>query len=289
MAASFQLPEARQEKSARVLSGAPPRLVPDWQVSKEARVFTASLFTNKKRRQFGLLESPLSDSPALARLPVHSCKLLLLGKARVGKTSTVQKLAGRPVPKSYQETLGVQTSTIYWPVKLTKPSSLGGGAKKNIAFLQLELWDAAERSAPSLNFEKNFTPLANSVNTVAFLFSYTNRRSWEELPEILLNSQQALERFLKVVIGTRADSSTREVTQKEVTNFQLLHGIRVLSIGNVDGAMLSDDITPDGQAGLADIAPLLNGLTEEVVDHLWMQQNQHREGGDRGEGSGLQD
>lgn len=280
MAADFQLPEAKQEKSARVLRGAPPCVIPDWQVSKEARLFTGPLFSGKKRRQFGLLDSPLTDSPALARLPVHSCKLLLLGKSRVGKTSTVQKLTGRPVAKTHQETLGIQTSTVYWPVKLNKPSILGGGTKRNIAFLQLELWDVAERSAQTLNFEKNFSPQLNVINAVAFLFSYTNRRSWEELPEIVVNSQQALEGCLKVVIGTRADSLTRDITQREIANFQSLYSVRVLSIGNIDGAVLSDGVTPDGQAGLADIAPLLNSIADEILQHMWEQQ--------QGDGSKIQ-
>lgn len=262
-------------------------MVADWQVTKEARVFTGSLLSNKKRRQFGLLDNPLGDSPVLARLPVYSCKLLLLGKAGVGKTSTVQKLCGRPVPQNYQETLGVQTSTVYWPVKLSKPSPFGGGAKKNIALLHLELWDSAERVLQSQGFERIVSSGPNSVNAVAFLFSFTNRRSWEELPEIVLNTQHRLESCLKVVIGTRADAVTREVTQSEVANFQSLYGVRVLSIGNVDGPLLSDGVTPDGQAGLTDIAPLLNTLVELVLEQVWGQQRQ-KEGVERGEGS-LQD
>lgn len=285
MAADFQLPSARQEKTARVLAGAPPTVVQDWQVTKEARVFTSSLLNNRKRRQFGLLDNPLDDSPILARLPLYNTKLLLLGRAGVGKTSTVHKLSGRPVPKSYQETLGVQTTTIYWPVKLNKTSRFGGGVKRNTALLQLELWDIGEHVLQSQSFERIVSSWLTSVNAVAFFFSFTNRRSWEELPNLLQSTHHRLEGCLKVIIGTRADSVTREVTLSEVDTFQSLYGVRVLSIGNVDGPLLSDGVTPDGQASLADIAPLLNTLTELVLEHVWEQQHQQwqKEGTDRKE------
>ena len=287
MAADFQLAAARQEKSARVLADAPPSVVPDWQVTKEARVYTGSLINNRRRRQFGLLDNPLDDSPVLARLPIYSTRLLLLGRAGVGKTSTVQKLSGRPVPKSYQETLGVQTSTVYWPVKMSRASRLGGGVKRNTALLQLELWDSGERALQSQIFERIVSSWLTSVNAVAFFFSFTNRRSWEELPDFLQSTQHQLEGCLKVVIGTRSDSVTREVTQSEVDTFQSLYGVRVLSIGNVDGPLLSDGVTPDGQASLADIAPLLNTFAELILEYLWEHQHKQwqREGVEKKEGS----
>ena len=46
------------------------------------------------------------------------CKLFLVGKAGVGKTSTVARLSGRDVPPNHEETLGIHTTNIYWPVKV---------------------------------------------------------------------------------------------------------------------------------------------------------------------------
>lgn len=57
------------------------------------------------------------------------CKLFLVGKAGVGKTSTVARMSGRDVPPNHEETLGIHTTNIYWPVKVS--SALLGSMLNN--------------------------------------------------------------------------------------------------------------------------------------------------------------
>lgn len=66
----------------------------------------------------GILEKPSID-PSYPELKTAKCKLFLVGKAGVGKTSTVARLSGRDVPPNHEETLGIHTTNIYWPVKVS--------------------------------------------------------------------------------------------------------------------------------------------------------------------------
>lgn len=136
-----------------------------WQQTAEARGYINALLKRNKRRSFGenrrnahnshtreyllqimhvrcvastgVLEHPMLDQHR--NLFVLSHKLFLLGKAGVGKTSTVDKLCGRgesimcchvmrlettclshdsDISPSHEETLGIQTTTVYWPAKV---------------------------------------------------------------------------------------------------------------------------------------------------------------------------
>lgn len=66
----------------------------------------------------GILEKPSVD-PSYSEFNTVKCKLFLVGKAGVGKTSTVARLSGRDVPPNHEETLGIHTTNIYWPVKVS--------------------------------------------------------------------------------------------------------------------------------------------------------------------------
>ena len=70
------------------------------------------------KRFLGILEKPSVD-PSYSEFKTVKCKLFLVGKAGVGKTSTVARLSGRDVPPNHEETLGIHTTNIYWPVKVS--------------------------------------------------------------------------------------------------------------------------------------------------------------------------
>jgi len=110
-------------------------IVTGWYESTESRSYFNSLLKRNRRRTFGsnqvarsallyilaffigVLEKPSVD-PSLPELKLIKYKVFLVGKAAVGKTSTVARLSGRDVPLNHEETIGVQTTNIYWPVKV---------------------------------------------------------------------------------------------------------------------------------------------------------------------------
>ena len=80
----------------------------------------------------GILEKPSVD-PSYSQFKTVKCKLFLVGKAGVGKTSTVARMSGRDVPPNHEETLGIHTTNIYWPVKVS--SALLGSMLNNVNIL----------------------------------------------------------------------------------------------------------------------------------------------------------
>jgi len=92
-------------------------IVTGWYESTESKSYFNSLLKRNRRRTFGMLEKPSID-PSLPELKSVKYKVFLVGKAAVGKTSTVARLSGRDVPANHEETLGVHTTNIYWPVKV---------------------------------------------------------------------------------------------------------------------------------------------------------------------------
>ena len=231
----------------------------DWQLSREARIYMNPLIRRKKRVLFGLLEHPSFVSPLMKKAPVHHCKMFLYGKAAIGKTSTVMKLAGQHVPRLHQETLGVQTTTIYWPAKLMGP-------QEHIELMQIEFWDTGERALRK--FEHILPSCLSGTNCIAFLFSYADRNSWLELPNIITQATATgkIDSHLKIVIATRADSSEYQVTQEEVEQFEQEHNISVLSICNVNNWFTSEGAL-DGQKEIEDVTVFLNTLTKLILEH----------------------
>lgn len=247
------------EGSNSRFNGGPELVVEGWQLSREARIYLNSIFKRKQRTQFGLLEHPSYLSPLIKKSPVHTCKMFLYGKSGIGKTSTVLKLAGQLVPQYHQETMGIQTTSIYWPVKLT-------GKSDQVDLLEIEFWDTGERALRK--FDHILPSCLNSTNCIAFVFSFADRSSWIELPDIIsqATSTGQIESHLKVVIATRADSAQSHVTKDEIAQFEYSHQMKVLSIGNVNNSLTSDG-TIDGLNDIKNIANFLNTLAQLVLDH----------------------
>lgn len=242
------------------------RVVKDWQLTREARTYLNGLYKRKKRVQFGLLEHPAIISPLLRKSPVHTSKIFLYGKAGIGKTSTVMKLAGLPVPQSHQETLGIQTTNIYWPLKMREDSPV-------VDLLQVELWDTGERTMRK--FEHILPTCLSSTNSIAFFFSYNDRSSWDELPDIITQAIATgkINSHLKIVIATKTDTSEHKVKQEEVDQFEKSYHIKIIPISNVK--LLNSDSSLDGQRELSDICTPLNTLSELILNHEKEQLLQH--------------
>ncbi|KAK7481381.1 hypothetical protein BaRGS_00027337 [Batillaria attramentaria] len=111
-------------------------------------------------RQYGLLEHP--HIPSHMHLEEVTYKVMVVGKAGVGKTSTVARLTGSEVPLTHNETPGLQTSTVYWPGRI---QHLG----KNVLF-NIQLFDAGD--AALKRYDHILPACKDRVDAILFLFSF---------------------------------------------------------------------------------------------------------------------
>lgn len=227
-----------------------------WQQTPAARGYINSLLKKNKRKHFGVLERPYEGENK--ELPILHKKLFLVGRSGVGKTSTVDKLCGRDIRTSHEETVGIQTHTVYWPVKLSSPNV--------VMLVQLELWDTGERALNK--FDHILPTCQTSTDGTLLFFSYEDRRSWDDLPRLMSVMYREDGANLRVVVGTHSDSLQREVTNAEVEQFQLEHAVLVLPIANRSGPRLpSDPTSPDGREAIKVITPFMNTLTQILLAH----------------------
>ncbi|XP_052648360.1 ciliogenesis and planar polarity effector 2 [Harpia harpyja] len=223
-------------------------LEPGWLLSPAGRPYLDSIFPKNQRRVFGLLERPALP-PNLA-VPTVTYKLFLSGKSGVGKTALVATLAGTPVPPIHHETLGIEATTVYWPAKLR--------ASGRPVIFQLQFWDCGDGALKK--FEHLLPACKEEADAVLFLFSFTDRSSFEELPAQMSRVVGPdEENLVRVVVGTKFDLSPQaDVTEGDVTAFEETWGLPVLRAGSGPGAR-------GGREGLARVAPLLDAL----VERLW--------------------
>ncbi|XP_066838228.1 ciliogenesis and planar polarity effector 2 [Anser cygnoides] len=217
---------------------------PGWLLTPAGRPYLASILHKNQRRVFGLLERPTLP-PALA-VPTARYKLFVAGKSGVGKTALVAALAGTPAPTAHRETMGIEASTVFWPAKPR-------GAERPVMF-QLQLWDCGESALRK--FDHVLPACKEEADAVLFLFSFTDRASFEELPARLARVVAPGEDLLRVVVGTKFDLAAHaDVTEEDLAAFEGTWGLPVLRAGGAGG----------GREGLARVAPLLDAL----VGRLW--------------------
>ncbi|XP_078235597.1 ciliogenesis and planar polarity effector 2 isoform X2 [Pogona vitticeps] len=204
----------------------------------------------------GMIERPVL-SPQLAA-DVAGYKVFVSGKSGVGKTALVAKLAGLEVPLAHHETTGIQTTTVYWPAKLRESG--------RALFFRFSIWDCGD--AVLKKFDHILPSCTEKVDGFLFLFSFTDRASFEELPSQISRVTEGAKNAVKMVIGTKFDQFAHsDVTEHDVAAFCHTWGLPVLRAKSINAPLLADGQSLDGRAGLSDMAHLLNGLSE----HLWRQ------------------
>ncbi|XP_066059077.1 ciliogenesis and planar polarity effector 2 [Chamaea fasciata] len=223
-------------------------LEPGWLLSPAGRPYLDSILHKNQRRAFGLLERPALP-PALA-VPTVTYKLFLAGRSGVGKTALVAWLGGTPVPPTHHETLGIEVTPLFWPAK---PRASG----RPVLF-QLHLWDCGDGALRK--FEHLLPACKEEADAVLFLFSFTDRASFEELPALMGRVLGPGDRdIVRMVVGTKFDLAPHAaVTEGDVRAFEGTWGLRVLRAGGTPGA-------GGARAGLARVAPVLDAL----VEGLW--------------------
>ncbi|CAL1609451.1 unnamed protein product [Knipowitschia caucasica] len=220
-------------------------IVLDWHRCKDSKEYFNKILHKKRRRQFGLLESPMM-SP-LAAVDTIQYKIFLSGKSGVGKTTVVARLAGVNVPNVHYETIGIETTVVYWPVKIQDSG--------RVLFFRLQFWDCGDNALR--RFDHMLPFCKEDLDAVFLLFSFTDRSSFEDLPnQICKWMGPSLDGIVKLVVGTKFDLFMhRDVAERDVRAFRSSWVLPLLRVGGE----VSDC--------LGDVALLLDCLCE----NLWHQ------------------
>ncbi|XP_026571528.1 ciliogenesis and planar polarity effector 2 [Pseudonaja textilis] len=223
---------------------------PDWHCTEEGRAYSGALLRRAQRRSFGLIERPVLAPQAAA--DVVGYKVFVSGKSGVGKTALVAKLAGLEVPLGHHETTGIQTSLVYWPAKLRESGK--------VLFFRFSFWDCGE--AVLRKFDHILPACREKADAVLFLFSFTDRASFLDLPHQISRVTDGTRDVVRMVVGTKFDQFAHtDVTESDMVAFSHTWGLPILRAKSVG------ERPSDGYAGLAEVAHLLNSLAE----HLWRQ------------------
>ncbi|XP_037737145.1 ciliogenesis and planar polarity effector 2 isoform X1 [Chelonia mydas] len=169
-------------------------IVPDWHKSPEGKEYLATILRKNKRKFFGLIERPVL--PPQMAADTASYKIFVSGKSGVGKTAMVAKLAGLEVSSAHHETTGIQKTTVYWPAKLRDSG--------RALIFRFHFWDCGE--AALKKFDHILPACKEKADGILFLFSFTDRSSFDDLPSQISRVTEGSENFVKIVIGSNQTS-----------------------------------------------------------------------------------
>ncbi|CAH3156722.1 unnamed protein product [Porites evermanni] len=222
-----------------------------WQETAEGREFLGGILHRNRRKMFGVLETP--SLPPQLNIETVSYKIILTGKPAVGKTSTVAKLLGQEIPRIHVETPGIQTSVVYWPAKLKE--------SQKVVMFKLQFWDCGEHAVRK--YDHILPALKEKADAALFLFSFTDRGSFDDLPNQINRILDEGDKILQIAVATRLDQILNsDFTEQEIREFEDQWQVPVLRIANVTGQRTADGRGLDGRSGITDIAPFLNSLAE---------------------------
>lgn len=131
---------------------------------------------------------------------------------------------------------------------------------------RFEFWDCGESALKK--FDHILPACKEKTDAFLFLFSFTDRASFEDLPGQLARMTGEAPGVVRMVIGSKFDQYMHtDVPERDLTAFRQAWELPLLRVKSVPGRRLADGRTLDGRAGLADVAHVLNGLVEQ----LWHQ------------------
>lgn len=127
-----------------------------------------------------------------------SYKLFFIGSSGIGKTATIARLAGLKCTNDYYETIGIQKTNIYWPVKIWD----------KILIFKLQFWDYGDNNCKK--YGHILSSCQKKADAVVFLFSFTDKSSLLDLPKLITTHAKSFEEQQPavIVIGTRLNVTT---------------------------------------------------------------------------------
>jgi len=142
------------------------KIYKDWFTTAEGRKYLHLVQSLKD--QVGILDD--TSIPNTLLPDRREIKIVVYGKAGVGKTSVIANLCGLEIPSSHVETTGIQVIGSFWPVQLQN---------NKIVLFKYKFWDCGATGI------KKYTYVAQACNVgephaVIFVFSLTDRESYED-------------------------------------------------------------------------------------------------------------
>ncbi|RZF41432.1 hypothetical protein LSTR_LSTR000146 [Laodelphax striatellus] len=224
----------------------------DWHSTAEGETVLQHFYNPQTsgRKLFGLLERP----PVAPHIEEVSYKLFFAGKAGVGKTATISRLAGTLPPAGYIETTGIRKTNIYWPVKIWD----------KIILFRLQCWDAGEHAVKK--YGHIFPSCKAKSDGVVIIFSFMDESSFAEVPNIISKvTKDDQSPPAVMVFGTRfCLSSKLEVSLNEIKEFEQKYHVNVMKVNKVTS--ISHDRNEVHRT-----APLLNAICEK----LWIRDQEY--------------
>ncbi|XP_035881261.1 ciliogenesis and planar polarity effector 2 isoform X3 [Phyllostomus discolor] len=160
--------------------------------------------------------------------------------------------------KNRRRVFGIQTTVVFWPAKLQ--------VSDRVVMFRFEFWDCGESALKK--FDHMLPACKEKTDAFLFLFSFTDRASFEDLPGQLTRLAGEAPGVVRMVIGSKFDQYMHtDVPERDITAFRQAWELPLLRVKSVPGRRLADGRTLDGRAGLADVAHVLNSLAEQ----LWHQ------------------
>ncbi|KAJ7394455.1 rheb-like protein [Desmophyllum pertusum] len=230
----------------------------NWQETAEGREFLGGILHRNRRKTFGLLEAP-SLPPQLS----------------------IETLLGQEIPSFHVETPGIQTSVVYWPAKVTveqtnnhvvcvfifsivcgtqncgipqvlKETALLKENQKVVMF-KLQFWDCGEHAIRK--YDHLLPALKEKADAALFLFSFTDRGSFDDLPNQINRVLDQEDKILQIAVATRypfilITVKLSDFTEQEIREFEEQWQVPVLRIANVTGKRLADGRSLDGRSGV---------------------------------------
>jgi len=142
---------------------------------------------------------------------------------------------------------------VYWPAKLKE--------SQKVVMFKFQFWDCGEHAIRK--YDHLLPALKDKADAALFLFSFTDRGSFDDLPNQINRILDEEDKILPIAVATRLDQILNsDFTEQEIREFEEQWQVPVLRIANVTGRRLADGRSLDGKAGVVDVAPFLNSLAE---------------------------
>ncbi|CAF1324748.1 unnamed protein product [Adineta steineri] len=181
--------------------------------------------SDNQLRDFSLLFSPALSATLVVKQ--YRYKILLIGKTGCGKTSLIRALMGKEFSTvNAQPTLGIQTTNVYWPVRVNQPN-------KPLFMFRLDFWDVGYTS--STRYDYIDSDSMDSVDMIIFVISAADRESFNELAALIeeKRKQSSTNRpFVSLIFITKFDQYA-VLTDSDAKEFQAKYNIPVYLFSNV--------------------------------------------------------
>ncbi|XP_010842853.1 PREDICTED: uncharacterized protein LOC104991881, partial [Bison bison bison] len=119
--------------------------------------------------------------------------------------------AASPVPRDPPGPPGIQTTVVFWPAKLQ--------ASDRVVMFRFEFWDCGESALKK--FEHMLPACKENADAFLFLFSFTDRASFEDLPGQLARVAGEAPGVVRMVIGSKFDQYVHtDVPERDLAAFR---------------------------------------------------------------------